>query len=418
MTALPQVLILSGVSGDTRRYRALHPVQQLRLAGVPCASAHLTSPNLEKAFEAAAVIILHRAAWDSRLESLVRRAQQRGALVLGDTDDLVFDAAAFKWIDSPDFKDPIRARLYRAEMLRHRQTLEACGTVITSTEYLSGQVQAQLGKTAPVHRNAFSLEMLACAEAALKARPAHPGRLVAGYASGTPTHDHDFALATPALQAALARHPELELWLVGPLQLDESWNALLPRVKRCSFVPWRSLPQTLAQFDINLAPLAMDNPFCQSKSEIKFMEAALVQTPTIASATPAFCHAIRSGENGFLARSSGDWAAALEALISQPELRANMARQARQDVLAAYAPQRMGRQLAALIEQAAGRPLWPEAELRPAAPPEAALDAAWEAHPTGAERALYTLRRRGPLTLLGLGWVFFRRLAAPIFPFR
>ncbi len=104
MTALPQVLILSGVSGDTRRYRALHPVQQLRLAGVPCASAHPTSPNLEKAFEAAAVIILHRAAWDSRLESLVRRAQQRGALVLGDTDDLVFDAAAFKWIDSPDFR--------------------------------------------------------------------------------------------------------------------------------------------------------------------------------------------------------------------------------------------------------------------------------------------------------------------------
>ena len=39
---------------------------------------------------------------------------------------------------------------------------------------------------------------------------------------------------------------------------------------------WRELPWIIAQTDINLAPLEMDNPFCQAKSEIKFVEAALV----------------------------------------------------------------------------------------------------------------------------------------------
>jgi glycosyltransferase involved in cell wall biosynthesis len=50
----------------------------------------------------------------------------------------------------------------------------------------------------------------------------------------------------------------------------------------------------------------LDNPFSQSKSEIKFMEAALLGIPTVASPTQAFQHAIISGENGYLA-APGDW---------------------------------------------------------------------------------------------------------------
>lgn len=38
-----------------------------------------------------------------------------------------------------------------------------------------------------------------------------------------------------------------------------------------------------SSFDINLAPLEMDNLFCRAKSEIKFVEAGLLGISTIAS---------------------------------------------------------------------------------------------------------------------------------------
>ena len=68
---------------------------------------------------------------------------------------------------------------------------------------------------------------------------------------------------------------------------------------------WQGLPNIVAQIDINLAPLELDNPFCQAKSEIKFTEAALVGVPTVASPTQAFVYAMRDGEDGLLAAGRG-----------------------------------------------------------------------------------------------------------------
>src|SRR5204863_5326912 len=99
------------------------------------------------------------------------------------------------------------------------------------------------------------------------------------------------------------------------------------------------LPQLIAQIDINLAPLELDNPFCQAKSEIKYTEAALVGVPTVASPTDAFAYAITHGENGLLAATVDEWQAALSQLIEQPEARQQLGAVARQRVYQEYVPQ-------------------------------------------------------------------------------
>ena len=431
------ILVLSGVQGDTRRYRSFHPYQQLQLAGVPCALSHLTAPDLPARMAEADVVLLHRVPLDRYVQGLVDKVHRRQGLVVMDIDDLLFDRTAFDWIDSPDFTDPVRAALYREDMDRQRDMLLASDAVTVSTEYLYQRVQS-MGRPALVHRNAFSLEMLSMAEVAYIDRrsrqdnPASPlAKVVIGYASGTPTHDADFAQAAPALQKVLQRHLGAELWLVGPVQLDASWLPFKGRVQRRKPVPWRDLPALLAQFDINLAPLVLDNPFSLSKSEIKYVEAGLVGVPTVASRTPSYQYAIRSGENGFLAGTESEWSDALERLVSSPAQRQELGEQARVHTLSHYHPAQRSQELVESLDQlslaargrclfdAAGRELMAVSRQNALQHPERFwLPVGLELQPTLARRAAYTLRHRGPGTLLGLAWVFFRRKAAPLFPFR
>jgi len=416
------LLILSGVQGDTRRYRSHHLYEQLRLAGVDCALVHLTDRRAPALAAQARALVLQRVTWDRDVAALLEQAQRRGAPVLLDLDDLVFDEDAFRWIDSPDFADPTRVRLYRENMRRNRATLEHSQAALTSTDYLAERVRA-CGKPARVHRNGFSLEMLHLSNLAL-AQPRPPReRVVIGYASGTPTHDRDFALIRPVLRRLLERRPQVEVWLIGRLQAGNDWGAAAPRVRRVDFVPWRRLPALLAELDVNLAPLRLDNPFSQSKSEIKWMEAALVGVPTVASPTDAFAAAIRPGENGLLASSPEEWLEHLLRLVDEPAERRRLGGAARADALARYAPWvRAPQALDALREAGVEIPVHDPAGLAEGVPPldrrDLWLDPAVERRPTAFDRGLYSLRARGPLTLAQEVWIYLRRLAAPVFPFK
>lgn len=419
----PAILILSGALGDTRRYRTFHLYEQMRLAGVDCVLSHLTDTRLPRLARGARVMILHRVPLDGFVERLIGDLHRRGGALLVDCDDLIFDPQAFRWIDSPDFADAVRAALYRETMLRHRRTLELSDGVLASTGYLAERVRA-LGKPCVVHRNAFSLEMGDLAQAAYRQRRLSGERVVIGYASGTPTHQRDFALVRPALREILQHNPQAELWLAGALAGDAEWGAAAARVRHTPLVPWRELPAVLAQFDINLAPLQTDNPFSQSKSAIKYMEAALVGVATIASPTDAFHSAIRHGQNGLLAADGDQWLTHLQSLVVDAARRQELGEAARREVLTEDSAPRRAAQLAEewrQLAQAMGRPelerLWPTAPVATPVPGESYLARRFEQHPTLPEMGLYLLKRGEIRRLAGMMWVQLRRLLAPVFPF-
>jgi glycosyltransferase involved in cell wall biosynthesis len=282
-------------------------------------------------------------------------------------------------------------------------------------------------KPAWVHRNAFSLEMLALSEAAYQHRSLVPGTIVVGYGSGTPTHDRDFQIVRPALISILKRYPQTELWLVGPLDSGNDWGVLDHRVRQIPLVPWRNLPALLARFDINIAPLVVENPFGQSKSEIKYMEAGLVRVPTIASPTNAYQLAIQSGENGFLASNDDEWIESISRLIEEPDLRIAMGERAHAHALQRYHPlvraaelvqtlndirtHICGESLGITISQ---EELGPQQVNRPIHH----LTPELELNPTLTQMALYTLRHRGLKTMLMQVWIFFRRGLARLIPYR
>lgn len=96
----------------------------------------------------------------------------------------------------------------------------------------------------------------------------------------------------------MEKYPTLELHVVGELDVPKEMEPYRSRIVARPFVDWKKLPQLIASLDINLAPLEQ-SIFNEAKSENKWVEAALVKVPTVASDVGAFARMIEDGQTGF-----------------------------------------------------------------------------------------------------------------------
>ncbi len=346
----PRVLILSGCGGDSRRYRCAHLIESLaRLGGhgelldwpTPLVASH--GRALAELFD---LVILQRAPLDGALKAFIEdRLRPSGIPVLFETDDLLFDPElAIHGVPG------LTRMVDRDKLMRQHAALRCADAALCTTAFLQARIE-RMGVKAHVLRNGFSEAMRRAAELALAERRARGPRPVIGYASGTPTHDRDFAQAEPALARILARFPAVQLHLVGHLQPGPRLASYRARIRRLPFVHWSALPRLLRGFSLNLAPLDVEHDFCHAKSELKFLEAALVAVPTVASNTQAFAHAIEHNVDGCIAGSADDWFMLLSRLISDPALRERLGTAARAKVLREYSLQARARELSALFLQ-------------------------------------------------------------------
>jgi hypothetical protein len=178
-----------------------------------------------------------------------------------------------------------------------------------------------------------------------------------GYLSGTNTHDHDWFSIEPAAIEILDRHPDVELWLGGFLPPSPALERFSSRVVRLPFLPWLEVPAVLRDMDVNLAPLAPDSRFNEAKSAIKWLEAALTATPTVASPTEPFREAITHGVNGLLASSLQEWVECLEQLLGDGDERARIGNRAQRDALLGWSPLLQGTRYRDLLERGRARAL-------------------------------------------------------------
>jgi glycosyltransferase involved in cell wall biosynthesis len=146
--------------------------------------------------------------------------------------------------------------------------------------------------------------------------------VIIGYASGTATHSADFATATVGIWQSLKDNPNAILKVLGasPISVNKIPKGILSQVVFQPLVPHEELLIEISTFDINIAPLEL-NPFTEAKSELKFVHAAILGIPTIASPTEPFRKAINHGVNGYLAKSSSEWHGSLNKLVESETLR-------------------------------------------------------------------------------------------------
>ena len=332
-----RVLFIAGIDGAPLRYRAFLPAEALGLVGVHADVRYYRDESVPALAAAADAIVVYRVPATVEVLDLIRDARARGAVVLYDVDDLIFDPDLAAEIPALSILPPDEAALWLEGVRRYRTTMEACDGFVGSTAGLVAHAAAVTGLPTYRFANGVGLLVGQQSDAALR-KPRAPGPLRIGYLSGTNTHDHDWALIEPAVAAVLRAHDDVELWLVGLVEPSAALEPFAARVKRIGFTAWTALPRVLRDLDVNLAPLAADSRFNEAKSAIKWLEAALVATPTVASPTEPFQEAIAHGRNGLLATTTDEWQAAIESLLTDTALRHRIGARARRDALLRWSP--------------------------------------------------------------------------------
>lgn len=351
------VLIITGGVGDSANYRAFNQAEELDLNKIRAEVMIQDNPFLPRFSKKFKVFIFHRTLFTPIIKNLIEKIKKQGKEIIFETDDLVFDS---KYLEKMDYLKNINAlerKLYAkgvgGEILQDPY-VKVC---TTTTSYLADKLK-EYGKQVFIVPNKLSRKDIETTNVILSERkqveesnkdkirslvrqPADRDDKVIklGYFSGTISHNKDFAVITNALMQIMEKYPQVELFLVGPLDVESRLNKFKARIKQLPLAPRNKHFENIASVDINLAPLEIGNPFCESKSELKFFEAGILEVPTIASAGQTFREAIFDGIDGFVANDTREWTEKLEKLILGPELRLKMGQKAREKTLQKYTTQ-------------------------------------------------------------------------------
>ena len=326
------VLFINGCTLEhPSRYRVEHQIEQLSFAGCSADSVSYTALDLDLVRYYRAFVFF-RCPHTPVVEELIRRAKGYNKPVLFDIDDLVIDDKYVRTIKYLKTMTSAELDHYMDGVHRMRRTLRLCDTAITTTKPLATEL-AQYVPEVFVNRNVASEKMVALSNAAFHRRkPAADGSVVLGYFSGSITHNDDFRMILPALVRIFQDFPQVRLKIVGILDLPPELAQFPDRVVAEKFVPWTRLPGLIASADVNLAPLE-DSLFNEAKSENRWLEAALVGVPTVASDVGATAEVTRNGETAVLCRGADDWYRSIAELVRSPEKRDRIAGAAREQAL-------------------------------------------------------------------------------------
>lgn len=339
----PRVLIVGELTlPQCAKYRVWQKQELLATLGIPCTVLDWRDTDAVLAQACFATeVVLYRVPYFPEVQRMVAGLRRCNLRLAFEVDDLIFDRELFLHNRNLDTLDPELREGVVSGVDLYRACMLACDWGIASTEALAEAMRGAGLADVAVIENALDAETLATAERARRP-PRMAGDVVMVYGSGTKTHNADFAVATPALLSVLRAHPEARLRIVGELQIDPAFDAFGARVERLPPMPYTQYLAALAEADISLAPLE-PTIFNDAKSNIKFLEAAIVGRPSVCSPRANFRSVIRQGEDGMLAESEAEWREALTALITDPALRARLGDAARETALARYAPEAVAR---------------------------------------------------------------------------
>lgn len=331
------ILFITGGVGDSARYRCHHVAEELRRQDFLCSVTVQDNPLLPTYGEKFSVFVFHRTLFTPNVKKLIENIKAQDKEIIFETDDLVYDPKYLEFMDYFKKMNAFEKKLYENGVGGEILADPFVKTCTTTTTFLAEKLKEE-GKQVIIVPNRLSLKDIEFADEAFKKRSEtkEDEFVRIGYFSGTISHNKDFASIAVPLTHLFLKYPNVKLVLAGPLDLPEELNFLGKQLERLEFADRKKHFANISKIDINLAPLEKDNPFCESKSELKFFEAGVVNVPTVATATQTFKEAITDGVDGFVAENEQEWIEKLEKLIVDQKLRRNMGARAWETTMHKY----------------------------------------------------------------------------------
>ncbi|WP_140419298.1 glycosyltransferase [Sphingobium sp. Z007] len=322
-------------------YRIEQKVLEFEQADIPVRvfSHHHVQAFMDSLMGARAVIIYRVAALPHVLRAILH-ANSMNLSTYYEIDDLIFDSDCYP-DPYPSFEGEISPQEYAGLQFGvplFRYAMSMCKGSIASTPPLAEKMRAvTAGDESIIIRNALDDRNIAAIEMGAKPVRSQDGRIRIFYGSGTKAHNADFNnLVGPALLDLMTRYDHVDLVIVGHLKLRPDLAAMDDRIITHAFVAdVKAYWSLLASCHINLAVLE-PSIVADCKSEIKWLEAAVLQIPSVVSGTETYHDVIENGVDGLIVDSDAEWLAALEKLITDTDLRMLIGAKAREKALRDY----------------------------------------------------------------------------------
>jgi len=295
----------------TYRYRAYNICQNTMESSIQWRFVYFFTDEIEiirEFFKDINIITLIRLSWNFELEIFIQEAKRVAIGILYDIDDLVFDLD-YLYLFMGNMAGDFTERMYQdafGMVSRHYFLASKADGYITTNQYLAKMLIKKFAKPCTVIPNFLNNEQLSMINKkhALKAINKN---FIIGYFSGSNTHKKDFQCCVQDLNLLMNEFPDITLRVIGYMDFPAEMDDLLRagKIKQFPFVDFVTLQKLIAEVDINIVPLNI-NEFTNCKSELKFFEAAIMRTITCASPTYVFQKCIQDGVNGFLC-DEGKW---------------------------------------------------------------------------------------------------------------
>jgi len=329
-----------------RFYRIDQKVELFSLAGYSVEVFQQTGP-LDKfyanlgTYEA---VIFYRVPSLPCVVDAINATNVEGIPSIYDVDDLVFDVDHFP-PPLHTYAGQISAEVHGSlaiDVLLVEHAISMCDYGIASTESLarkmskyvrSGKVNVLKNGLSRVHE--VSMDSFNRVES--------DGPITIFYGSGTKAHKNDFHdLVEPAFVELYEKYGnKIRFLIMGYISMTPELEKLGDSLELLSPISeiedyWEILSENA---DINLSVLSSTD-VTDTKSEIKWLEAAMFSIPSVVSSTETHRDVVTHGETGFLCESCDDFVESIDALIADPQLRRTIGENAKKLVVAEYNQQK------------------------------------------------------------------------------
>ncbi len=310
---------------STFRYRVYNMVQVLNESNQDISAAYFFLDDFQQLNEIANladILVICRTRYESRVNQLVAAFKSRRKPVYFDIDDFVFNCdyahLLLNALDQ-DVNDHRCWDFWFAYTSRLGSTLRLCDAAITTNANLAKQITEYANIPVSIIPNFLNREQLEVSDRIFAIKQDKllwkSDIIHLGYFSGTPSHNKDFSIIIPALEALLENDPRICLVIAGYIEAGPRLERFKDKIHQYPFQDYVNLQRLIGSVVFNLMPL-QNNVFTNCKSELKYFEAAIVGTQSIASPTYTYTNSIIDGVNGYLSKAH-QWESTIKQAISE-----------------------------------------------------------------------------------------------------